>query len=126
MRTLGMQATETSEGWEAMLLGLAALCEGLASEPSLAELGAAGQEQHLSGAQLQALLEGSASADARSAVLGIAAAQSGSQAAADIQSRHASCKTCAICAYETFHRARFRGGSTCMQCNAMRLQVYLA
>ena len=85
-----MQAAETPEAWEAMLLGLAALCQGLASEPSLGELGSAGQEHHLTEAQLQLLLAESASADARSAVLSIAAAQAGSQASADVQSRQAS------------------------------------
>ncbi len=78
------------EAWEAMLLGLAALFQGLASEPSLEELGSAGQEHHLTEAQLRVLLDKSASADARSAVLSIAAAQSGSQASADVQSRQAS------------------------------------
>ena len=72
-----------------MLLGLAALCQGLASEPGLEELGTAGQEHHLTEAQLQLLLHRSCSADARSAVLSIAAAQSGSQASADVQSRQA-------------------------------------
>lgn len=73
-----------------MLLGLASLFQGLASEPSLDELGSAGQEHHLTEAQLQLLLDTSASADARSAVLSIAAAQSGSHASASIQSRQAS------------------------------------
>jgi len=84
-----LQAEETPEAWESMLLGLAALFKGLASEPSLDELGRAGQEHYLAEEQLQLLLDRSASADARSAVLSIAAAQSGSQASADIQSRQA-------------------------------------
>jgi len=83
------QAEETPEAWESMLLGLAALFKGLASEPSLDELGHAGQEHHLAEEQLQLLLDRSASADASSAVLSIAAAQSGSQASADIQTRQA-------------------------------------
>ena len=70
-----------------MLLGLAELFKGLASEPGLPELGSAGQAHHLSRDALQTLLDASASADARSAVLAIAGAQSGSQASADIQSR---------------------------------------
>ena len=85
-----MQASETPEAWEALLLGLAALCQGLASEPSMGELGSAGQEHYLSQEQLHLLLDRSASAEARSAVLSIAAAQSGSPAAADIQSRRVS------------------------------------
>ena len=72
-----------------MLLGLAALCQGLASEPSLEDLGSAGQDHHLTGAQLKLLLDRSRSPQARSAVLRIAAAQSGSQASADMQSRQA-------------------------------------
>ena len=83
----GMQASETPEAWESMLLGLAELFKGLASEPGLPELGSDGQAHHLSRDALQTLLDASASADARSAVLAIAGAQSGSQASADIQSR---------------------------------------
>ena len=82
-----MQASETPEAWESMLLGLAELLKGLASEPGLPELGTDGQAHHLSRDTLQTLLDASASADARSAVLAIAGAQSGSQASADIQSR---------------------------------------
>ena len=82
-----MQASETPEAWGSMLLGLAELFKGLASEPSLPELGTDGQAHHLSRDALQTLLDASASADARSAVLAIARAQSGSQASADIQSR---------------------------------------
>ena len=85
-----LQASETPEAWEATLLGLAALFQGLASEPSLEELGSAGQEEHLTEAQLQLLLDRSASADARSAVLSIAAAQSGLHPSANIQHRRAS------------------------------------
>jgi hypothetical protein len=82
-----MQASETSEAWESMLLGLAELFKGLATEPGLPELGSSGQAHYLSRDALETLLHASASADARSAVLAIAGAQSGSQASADLQSR---------------------------------------
>ena len=62
--------------------------------PAWARLGSAGQAHYLSQDQLHLLLDRSGSAEARSAVLSIAAAQSGSPAAADIQSRRASPSPC--------------------------------
>ena len=65
-----MQAAESPEAWQAMLEGLAALCQGLAAGDAEPDQAA----DLFKGGQLQRLLALCATPEARSVALGIAAA----------------------------------------------------
>ena len=79
------QVTETLEAWEALLEGLACLCEGLSRCEAVREL--AGEQTLFTGAHLDTLLSLAASSSARSAILRIAAAVPDPAASASLHSR---------------------------------------
>lgn len=98
------QAAETVETWEAILEGLASLCEGLSHLESNDE---SGRPMLLTEAHLKSLLTLATTSSARSAVLRMAASLPESAASASLQSMWVFCAShsllCSILRVMTFN-----------------------